>query len=249
MDGVTLRELLPVLSALAGVIVGGLIAELRAALENFRGRRRALRVLLFHLLGLRHELSKRDPQHLVAAVVPFLQKHFGAALPDNLQQYPLYQQVLVAARHLSESSSVAATYREAVADVAPFDPILAYHLSGDDRLVDMDSGIREYFDELLTIPVVASDPSTPLIEPPVRAAGLSMVYNKGLDALSESALTVAGKLSRRMHFRVKAVLSRQDRIPTPAELNSIVEKFMADIPALSTAGANVQPNKVVQQTP
>ena len=60
----SLRDLLPLGTAVVGYAVGGL----HTALANIRERRKALNSLLYVLLQLRFEVKKSNPTYLLAAI-------------------------------------------------------------------------------------------------------------------------------------------------------------------------------------
>ena len=125
----TLHEVVPVLTALAGVIVGGVIAELRSLLQSTRQRRRALRRLLFELLEVRWSVRLWDPSRLRLTIIEVVRENFGAAAADALDNVTLdrfLRQALGAAHAFLEEQGTGRTYQAAVLALAPHDPLAAY---------------------------------------------------------------------------------------------------------------------------
>src|SRR5690349_10000226 len=110
------QQVLPVISALAGAIVGGVVAELRAIMQSGRERRRALRVLLYEVLNLRYEIRRRDPRAIIEAMKRLFERRFGQEQARSFDS-PEGQKLIGIVRALLDESTerpIAPRYEEAV---------------------------------------------------------------------------------------------------------------------------------------
>lgn len=224
----TLGDLLPVLAALAGAFVGGVIAELRTLLQGSRERRRALRFLLYQLLDLRFSIQRMDPHRLIATLRRIMERRFG---PEAVQEFdaPLVQsffrQALDAVGASMEPPRSESRYAAAVDALAPYDPILAYRLGEQNQLAHFDREVRSYFDRVRYLPEVVSDPNSPHAIELIQSASLEVVRSEVLKTLREHIQMVSSGISQFCWWRASRVLRRQDKASDP-ELDKSVEKLI-----------------------
>ena len=225
---ITFRDALPVLAALAGVIVGGVIAELRTLLRGARERRRALRTLLHHLLELRFRVVTQDPRPLLPILIGYLKRRFS---PEQVQAFEssaseqILRQVFAALVTSAGDPPVIEQYERAIEALAPHDPILAYRLSNQSRLPNLEHELMGYYAKLMTLPQLAQDAEAVELLPQIESASVVIARSQALDQLAESIRDVASEVSWSTRRGARQVLQRQDEIPG-AELDKILDQFV-----------------------
>jgi len=221
---------LPIVTALAGVLLGGFVAEFHNILQGRRERRRALRIVLYRLLQLRFQVQARRPERIIATVSNYVRQQ-GVDVPgQEIARHPLFKRALSKVLDSQAHAPLADSYSDAVDALASYAPVLAYSLSGEDRFLRLDASIQQYCDEILQIPEVAAAPLTPTIEGPMRAATAETAAEAALDALAETIATVAGFLSRNTLRSAKRFLKHQDEYPTLGHEGSVrMDKLLSGL--------------------
>jgi len=125
--------LIPVLAALAGAAIGGLVAELRQGLQISRDNRKIRNRVLYTQLDVWHTVSWADPEVLLSAAPKIMAGALGipeADIQSAFKEYPavegLWRQVLPQ----SIPTDLERRYQNAVDSLADVNPLLAYQLSG-----------------------------------------------------------------------------------------------------------------------
>src|SRR5262245_59907501 len=110
---------LPVIAALAGAVVGGIVAETRTMLQGYRERRKAMAIVLYDLLELRHQLASNDPTKVADEIKRYLQRKFGSDILIASGHETLLHQALAVALEASVKPDIRAHFERAVDDLAP----------------------------------------------------------------------------------------------------------------------------------
>lgn len=131
----TILALVPVLAALAGVLVGGLISELRVALEMRRERKKALNRVLWCQLDLWHDLERYDLKDLLDLFLKRLARRMnlpldqtGLIIPDADRN--ILAEIIGEVVGSSRRPGLDEDYDASVEALAMYDPLLAVQLSG-----------------------------------------------------------------------------------------------------------------------
>lgn len=184
----SLRELLPVATAVAGYLAGGL----HTALANIRERRKALNALLYVLLQLRFEIRRSNPKQVLGALKTFISQRYGSDTALKLDD-PALHEVLVAALGKAvevDSKQISTRYFETVSDLAPFDPLLAYRLTGD-QVVRYEGVVNRYYESLRQLPDLANDPHAPPTLAVMEQHTLDLAFEHAMEQLSSDVKRVA----------------------------------------------------------
>ena len=211
--------MLPAITALAGVLVAGVIAETRTHLQGQREHRQALRRLLYQLLELRHRIKRESPQTLLPFLRTYVSRRLGPLAADQLDSPGARDLTRRLVKSLAEGASAfssATSYGEAVDTVASVDPFLAYQIGGLGNLADLDSRVAQYYDSLMALPEIATDPQSSDIRRAVELGTLDTLYPTSLAELGEAVRTVAKCLGPISWLRAHLALRNQDALPSEA---------------------------------
>jgi hypothetical protein len=129
--------LVPVLAALLGTLVGGVIAEVRVALDGRRGRQRSINAVLRYQLEVLYVLQRIDKESFVAAVAAVIEARVPGGGPEvalALQNDPRVLDGMVQATSDTLNSELLDQFAGAIEKLAESEPVLAYRLSTLDRL-------------------------------------------------------------------------------------------------------------------
>jgi len=228
----TLREALPVLAALAGALVGGVVGELRTIVQSARERRRALRMLLYQLLELRFCIATHDPRMVMPVLMDYVRRTFGSEALQALQsagtEHLLRQMVAAAPTLFGSDPPMAAHYQEAIKALAPYDPVEAYRLSNQAEFQNLEREFRQYYDRAIAFPQIAADPQAAVVLPHVEAASVDVARSEALTQLAKNIHAVAWKVSPLTRYRAGRIVRLQDRIPGP-ELERLLDRFVMTV--------------------
>src|SRR5690349_18550044 len=143
--GLSWRVILtPAIAGAAGIALG----ELRVWFQDIRARRRALRVALYELLDLRHQVRLKDLTPIRGHLEGYLVRRFGPQLEAELSSpggRALVRNILEAIRKAEGARPLGTSYAAAADNLAPHSPLLAYRLRGRDDLLTLDGMIDRYF--------------------------------------------------------------------------------------------------------
>lgn len=227
---VSFRELLPVISALTGALIGGVIAELRTFMAAARERKKALRILLYALLQIRFEICRYNPDQFMQALSRSFARRFGVDVAKELEAPEakaffdgIIQKVLDEMR-----TDLNPKYNKAVEALSPHDPILAYCLVGNERILALDRILRQYCENLRANPEIAADPAGIRFLDSSKTTMLNTALVEAKKQLAEDIAHVAWELSFLTHLRVKDALSRQDRV-LEKELDEFLDQVFDSI--------------------
>jgi hypothetical protein len=229
-DGpLSIRDLLPLATAVAGYAVGGL----RTALANVRERHKALNSLLYVLLQLRFELKRSNPTFLLDALSKIITSRYG---PDIARSFgdPNIRRLLNSLLENAigtQSAAASARYNDAVHALAPFHPLLAYRLTGE-QVIQYEAFVKRYYDAVRQQPDILRDASAPAALGTMERQTLDLAFTKAMEQLAEDALQVAKASWTLKRFYARGVLQRQDAAPDSelageggAMLNQMFQQF------------------------
>jgi hypothetical protein len=161
----TWRDAVPIIAALVGVLLGAALSELRELLASGRERRRSLNVLLFQLLELRHEIRSTNPGLVLDALHRVIAKRIGEDQAKGIRDRGVRELLISTVKPLlmSHRKQLAKRYTDAVQALVPYEPLLAYRLSGNERLLRIDRLIDDYYTRVAQRPEVLIDPKAPAL--------------------------------------------------------------------------------------
>lgn len=239
-NSLTLKDWLPLLIGLAGIVAGAILTELRALIAGSRERRRALNVLLYELLQLRFEIKTSNPRTVLEAISRIAERKYGAGVAQGLKDpafVVLISKVFIEAG-FSDTSKLAERYETAVRALVPFEPLLAYRLSGNERLAKLERVIGTYYREVSQMPSVVSDPNAPALLPIVANATTQILVEEVMRELATDVMIVARARAWPVLRWVwiplvtSIRLRRQDRVATERldrKLEELLEKVVPQI--------------------
>ncbi len=218
---------MPVLAALAGALVAGLITALLVVLQGVRERRRALRTLLYQLLELRYQIRTREPRELFPFIIKYLTSRAG---PEATQKFNTpdvqhqLREVMRIATSIVSARPFAPAYQQAVEMLAPYDPILAYRLTGQEGLLGLDRELKFYYEKVVALPNINLDETQRSFVEQAQSTTLSTAYRIALDELAKKISSVGIKLSPITWYRANHVIKRQDDL-----MSDELEKKMTQV--------------------
>ena len=241
----SLRELVPVAAALLGAIIGGLIAELRTWLQGTRERRQALSRLLYELLELRFWIARSDPELVLKALKRVLDSHVSPIAPSSFTQTSRILPAALTALKTSLGRTALTDYSSVVAAVAPFDPVLAFRLRGQDQLAELERHMHAFYDEILKTPAIASDPQVLSSRNIMESATVQALSTIVLKKLTKDCVQVARRISWRTVKQVHKAIAKQDHIDEnelESMLSDLVDRIDSELKgtrdATRTVGAS-----------
>lgn len=227
---VSLRDVLPVITALVGALIGGVVAELRTFMAASRERKKALRVLLYELLQLRFEIHRYNPEHLMQALSRLFARRFGAEgikAVETPETKTLIDSIIHAVLNTMRPE-FSTKYNNAVEALAPHDPILAYSLVGQEQLLALDRTVGQYYEVIRAHPEIAADPEGIRFLDASKKATFNAAYVEAAKRLAEDITDVACKCSFWTNRRVRHILSRQDRF-SGKEMDELLDRFLDQV--------------------
>lgn len=227
---VSFREVLPVITALVGALVGGVVAELRTFMAAARERKKALRVLLYELLRLRFEIHRYNPDHLIQALSRMFMRRFGAEGTKAIEtpEVKTFFNSLIHGVLQTMQAEFSSKYNNAVEALAPHDPITAYRLVGQEQLLALERTLGQYYEVIRAHPEIATDPEGIRFLDASKKAMFNAAYAEAVKQLSEDITHVARQCSFWTKQRVVGVLSRQDR-PPEKELDDFIDRLLNQV--------------------
>lgn len=141
-----------------GVAISALVAAISYWVKNRHERRRATRTALYHLLELHHlvhrllPVAKAGPQPLIAQIRSVGEAHgkplVGIDSEEPFKAMRIVIQMMIRS-HLNElGSETREPFAKALAELSKEDPILAFKLRGQDRLLTLSQNIQTMADKL-----------------------------------------------------------------------------------------------------
>ena len=124
--------IIPVLAALAGALVGGLITEIRQWMQLRRDNGRTLNRVLYTQLEVWHTVLKTDPEPVVAALAEIITTRFHLAETD-VRAILNDDKLRALMKQLSPTTvtgELELKYQTAVDSLADVNPVLAFRLNG-----------------------------------------------------------------------------------------------------------------------
>lgn len=201
--------LLPVVTALIGAAIGGLVAELRQWLQISRDNRRVLNRVLFVQLDVWDTIRRADPDTAMNDLPRILAKVFSVPEPEVRQVFQGHPATLQFIRQILATATptgVDNQYREAVDRLADVQPLLAYRISTRPGLDALLTSWRAKAEEYLS---TISEPEDnrkfldtfqPALESESRAIRLKR--------LEDDIADVAGAIGWRRERQVRLLLNR-----------------------------------------
>lgn len=249
-NGFDWQQWLAFATAMLGLLVGGAVTEIHATLAGARERRRALSVLLFDLLQLRLDVRNSDPRNVLATLVRVGERKFGQEAAQVFASAEFRAIVVGMQEQLagSERPKLTERYENALRALVPHDPVLAYDLSGNERIVHLERAIGLYYGQVAQHPDFAKDAHAPKF--------LSVMENETTTALiGEVVKDLAVDIRRVARARrpwllrllwtplaVQSALRRQDNMPaakTEQRLDELIDRVLPQlVRALQTAAAS-----------
>lgn len=235
MDDITFKDILPAVIALAGVLLGGLIAELHALIQASRERRRALRTLLFQLLELRHQIRTRNPEELLPFIIEYIRSRSGEETAQKLNTAEVQRQlreVMKIITSIASSKPFTLEYQKAVEALAPYDPIIAYRLTGQEGLLSLDRELKLYYEKVATLTGTNLDEPQRGFMEQAQSTTLKTTYYFALDALAKKIRSVGIRISPMTWYRVNRIIRYQDKLSNKKikeEMTRFLDKLFTDL--------------------
>lgn len=207
------QTLIPLLTALGGIVLGFLMSQLGDYLQNIRADKRILKRVLFNQLDIWVEMKKAD----VETFVPLLIGKFQQALVKRGVQPEQVEAAFAASikplTELFRNAKLAAPedlkdrYEESVDQLAEIDPLLAYQLSGRPR-TDFNQVIDSLMSKAVDLEAQIQNPSPK--DGIDRFASFVKDYGqrKIFTNMENDIVDVARQISYLTAFRTRTVLKR-----------------------------------------
>jgi hypothetical protein len=227
--------------------LGGLIAEVRIQIQASRERRRALRKLLYELLELRIRIEANDPRAIMAPFMSRLRERMAATgtplEPSTAEEEQKLGQLVSAMAADLLGPSVEDQYTQAVNELAPYDPLLAYYLRGQQRIPAINDVVRK------NVQGLADDTATPenrasLGEFGGRVAAAAQQPING--SFDERVLEVARAISVGTARKVRKLMKERARPWTAIEIDEKIDRLIDAIP-LGILTSKPVPNSTVSK--
>lgn len=251
--------LVPVLAALAGAFIGGLVAEVRTVLEMRRERRQGLNRVLWTQLDLWYDLERSEVGGVVDHMHEGLAKRLGVAKEDL--SFPAeYQDLLgsIIAQLASDARNpeLDSQYETAVDALASFDPILAFRLSGKTKLArpreQSEGFIATVVQQMGSISYEELKPGVDHMRPFVRGE----MFESSRQIFREDIEEVAEQLGRKAKKRVRRLLSnlslragQQQETILEDYLDRAAPQLVALAAALQSSSNTATPEPAVADVP
>lgn len=255
MDGLIWENWAPLATAIVGLFVGALISEFHVALAGARERRRALNVLLFDLLQLRHDVRNSDPNLVFGTFLRVIQKKFGDVATQFFDM-PQFRTTLVDIHKVLQDSDrpkLTERYENAVRGLVPHDPVLAYRLSGNAQISGVERAVALYYARVAAHPDVIKERDAPKLLSVLEDETATALIAEALKDLSADVRQVARARRWRLirwawtPLSVEKVLVRQDQRPASTidqEIEGLLDRVLPGIVhALEQAAQTLEPSQ------
>jgi len=246
MMGLDPKVYIPVIAALVGAFIGGLIKEIGTAYQAYREDKRVLKRVLYNQLELWLQFKLCDPGPYVLTAVQKLNELISkSGIPEELVKEmtePIQRELnsIYGEIELGNPVKLKERYQNVVDDLSRIDPLLAYNISGRIDVESIMSKMNTFFDAADSR--IAQSEATP----PAPELKLFMVCQMQEKLLKEVVSSVKSDIYRtawrisaltliRTWFMLRKAASNQDK-KRSAEL----EKMMQE--ALSLAASMQQGN-------
>jgi len=236
-EPLTIKDLAPLIAGLAGVLVGGLIAEFHIVIQGVRERTRALRKLLYKLLELRYELRRRDPTTALNALQRYFRERFGQQVADGVGQFFQYKPVLElieAATRGRSREEFESGYQQAVDEVAPFRPLLAYQLSGQSALLEADRLLREYYGKVVSLPELQGNADMEVAMSRAEKYFERLAYGQAVQRMERDIVWVAWNISPWTWIRVLRLLRRADS-RAAEDISRLMDTYLREVAPIAAS--------------
>ncbi|MFA7331867.1 MAG: hypothetical protein WC326_12430 [Candidatus Delongbacteria bacterium] len=205
-----LNDIPPGIAALVGAITGGIIAELHYSMQNARERKKALRVLLFELLELRFKIVTNNPNKVIEEVLRFMSVRYCS---DGFGEHQNEtREMLLSLMKFSQENSFSVSFKVAIKGLIPHDPVLAYQLYDIEEISNHDKRMHEYFESIkVKFSSKMAETDLKLVEN-MKDATIDWGRDLATARLSEIILEIARKISCRLWFKSRRIITRQDKM-------------------------------------
>lgn len=122
---------------------------------------------------------------------------------------------------------LAPRYEEAVDSLAPYDPILAYRLRNQSRVIKLDSVLQTYYKQI-SERFSQAGPDQLVALPVMESVTIDLLRSDTLQDLADYAKLVASAIGPITRYRLGAALRRQD---APPDLEVEIEKWLTAVNA------------------
>lgn len=241
----SLLALIPVLAALAGAFIGGLVAEVRTVLEMRRERRKALNRVLWTQLDLWYDLEQSDVGELIDEFMSGMAKRLGVTTDEfkiPAEHQDMFTAVLAQFVGEARNPDLDVNYEEAVDSLAIFDPILAFRLSGKTKFSRPREQSEAYLAKVIQHFGGGDEndlkPGVDLMRPFLRRE----MFDSARKVLREDIKDVAGELGRKPRKRVARLLSELSERADEKQSQSFEEYLDRAAPLLVAFVTAMQPS-------
>ena len=224
-------------TATLGLFIGAGLSELHVVLAGARERRRAFNVLLFDLLELRRDVCNSDPRKVIDTLFRVMQRKVGEEAAQVVTA-PEFRAVIISVQKEivgSDRLKLTQRYENALRSLVPHDPMLAYSLTGSERIVALERAIALYYEKVALHPEVARDANAPKFLGVMEGETTMALIGEAGNDLAADIKRVA-QARRWWPFRlpwtpfaVQYALRRQDNIPTAKmeeELEQLIDRVL-----------------------
>lgn len=224
--------LVPVISGLAGVAVGGIIGEAREWLKLARDRRRTLNRVLYVQLDVWHLVLRADPDAVKNVIPRALASVFGAPAGDLaafFAEQPTLHTLVVDMINEAIPEDLEGRYQSAVNQLAEVDPVMAYRLSGRPQLTAVAQTWRSRVESMLVATNASEEDRS--IFAKVRPSFDREARKQLVGSLEEDIEDVSRKLGHLQWRSVRQQMQKEKNrlsAKNEVELHSLLHRVLMD---------------------
>lgn len=238
MVGISLSArdlLLPIVTAVAGYVVG----ILQSVAADRRDRSKARNRVLYLLFQIRREVRVTNPREFLPIIANAVVKRVDAIpgeLPDEKQVAALLS-VLLEALSGQRRSRLTESYEAAVEDLVSTDPLLALRLTGP-HIARLDAAVKEYYRRVQAQPEVIANPTAARVLASMETHALELALKESLEQLAVDIRELAASYLPIKRRRILRLLASQAAASAEgvieAELGPVLDEIVERIKAQMT---------------
>ncbi|ADR23461.1 hypothetical protein MATR_26870 [Marivirga tractuosa] len=148
-----INTIIPVISTLAGIVIGWLLNELRDYFKLRRENKRVINHVLFNLLEIRSILAKTEMEHSSEFIIKLIEDKYPQVPKKQMRFYMrsifnLYLKKIVADNQNNSIQSIENRYKDSVDDFSKIFPLLAYEVGGKINLYNYLTFLTKYVEKI-----------------------------------------------------------------------------------------------------
>jgi hypothetical protein len=240
LSDLNINFLIPAFMTILGLVIGWILNELTYLVRSRRENKRQLNAALFNLLDVRFILISTDPDRFIDSITSILKRKFPGQLPKEFdvvvgQLLNTLFQGLVAERQMGEIKSIEKRYSESVDELSRIDPILAYSLSGKQKIYNYLEYLNDYFSK---VDELAKNQLQQFAEGGKEGQNWDQLRERAKKALHPGLFRVAmetvtsdiKRIAREIgivtSYRARRVISRQEHPRPDKELEELLDGYL-----------------------